>query len=117
MVADHQRDLHRPLAGLEAAEHVEQTVRLLGDEDGDALDDIGEVQPPVHAERVGQLFEGSGDLLALEPEARDLPLDAHEEDVLLQVDMLVEVEDVAAVLQQEAGDRVDDAALVGARDQ
>src|SRR5690606_22278756 len=70
-----------------------------------------------HAHRLEgphQLVERFTEVLAGMARRAGLPLDAREEDVRFLVDVLVEVDDVAAVLVDEAGERGDDAGAVRA---
>jgi len=60
------------------------------------------------------LGQSGGEVLVRDVEGVELPLDAHEKDAVLLVDVLVEVDDVPVVVVDEAGDGADEPGLVGA---
>src|SRR5207249_2315042 len=62
-------------------------------------------------------IEAGADLGGAEREARQVPLDAHEEDLLFHVDVLIEVEDVAVVPEEEIRHGRDDSLAVGTVDE
>lgn len=86
----------------------------MGDEEGEAGFIGGEVDGPLHLVGFGDRGEAVGEFGLGDIEAVELPLDAHEEDVVLLVDVLVEVDDVSGVVVDEAGDGADEARAVGA---
>ncbi len=117
VVADDHRHLDGELAGAPPVEEVVEAVRLLRGEDRDAGPLVGEAQAPAHAEALGDGGERRADLLAGQVDAVELELDALEEGAVGVVRVLLEVDDVAAVLGHERGDGRDDAGPVRARHQ
>ena len=78
---------------------------------------VGEAEIGLHAEALGDRFEGGLDLVPSEVEPVELELHALEEDVLVGVGVLLGVDDVAVVPVEEAGHFSDDALLVRAGEQ
>ena len=66
---------------------------------------------------VPQDGEAGVDLFLLQREVLQGPLDAHEEEILERVDVLLEVEDIAPVGEDEAGDVMHESGLVRAVDE
>ena len=116
-VGDDQRHLGLPFAAFNPAHDVEEAVRIAGDEESDAGRGAGEAQLPIHLHVFGEVAEGIVDGLARQQEILQAPFEAHEEPALGRIDVLLEVENVAAVRQDEAGDGVDDASAVGTGDE
>ena len=115
VVGQHEPDVGVELAAAPAPQQVEQAVVLARDEDRDALA-IGRVgDRPLHRERLGDLRrERPLQLGAAEVEPVEVERHAHEERPAGRVGrVLVGVEDVRAVLEQEARDGRDDARPVG----
>ena len=83
MVADHKRDFGLELSHAPAGQQVVHAVGQLRDEDGDAGDEVGEVEAPGQAEAPGDRLERLANLRAGDSEVLQLPLDALEEDALL----------------------------------
>ena len=117
MVADDERDVARQLAALVAIEQIDQAMVVLRDEQRDAVRQRGQLQPPAHRESLGQRGELARELRGIEGEVRQVPFDAHEEQLALRVLVLVGVEDVGVVPVQELADGGDDAFAVRAIDQ
>ena len=118
VIADDQGDDHLQFARLPAGEQVVEAVRLAGDEDGQARHLAGEVQLPLHVVLLGdEGVEVFADLVVRDDEPVQLPLDAHEKDLLVLVHVLGEGGDVAVVLVDEFADRGDDALVVRAVDE
>ena len=60
---------------------------------------------PAHGKTTShQRIEILADLFLRDGEAVQIPFDAHEENLSFRIDMLVEIENVAAVLEDELGD-------------
>src|SRR5262249_44805602 len=77
----------------------------------------GTLDPPAHREALGDRGELAGEVVEVEGEPGQLPLDAHEEQAALRVLVLVGVQDVAVVPVEELADGGDDPLAVGAVDQ
>ena len=82
-----------------------------------ARDLVGERDPELHAERLGDGRERGRELVAREPESVERELDSLEEDAGGVVDVLVGMQDVAAVTGDEVGHAGDQTPAVGAGDQ
>ena len=91
---------------------------MLRDEHGHARNLDRELQAPLHGEALAdRVTEGRIDLFRLEQEIIERPGNAHEEMFLPGIHVLVQLQDVAVMLQDKVGDRMHDAALVVAMDQ
>jgi hypothetical protein len=90
---------------------------LLRDEKRDALALTGKVELPTHLVALSEDGEARVDLLLFEGELVQGPFDAHEEKVLQRVDVLLQINDIAAMGEDEAGDIVHQARLVRAVDE
>ena len=118
MVGDDEGNFAIPFAGCVAGKHVEEAVAHLGDEDGHAWLDVGEVEAQEHVVLLG--VEGGEvveDLVAGDGERLDVPLHTCEEHVFDVVNVLVEIDDVAAVDGDEVRYLGQDARSVGAVEQ
>ena len=114
VVADDKRDLDVPLAGLTARQQVVQTVRQLRDKNRHARDVVGEVETPGHVEPVRhERLKEFADLLGRDSEAVQIPFDTHKERMRGGVYMFVQMDNVAAVLENEVSRRDDNSLLVG----
>ena len=109
MVADHDRDVDRELAPPRAREQVDEAVRLLRDEDADAVDARRRSarRTACRTARSARCERGL-DLVASQVAAVELELDPLEEHAVGAVGVLLRVEDVAAVPVHEVGDGGDD---------
>ena len=99
MVGDDEGNVAVPFAGGIACEHVEEAVAHLGNEDGHAWLDIGEVEAERHV--VLLCVEGGEvvlNLVAGNGEVGEFPLDACEEYVLDVVHILVKIDDVSFIV-------------------
>mmetsp|Transcript_25040 Transcript_25040/g.61562 ORF Transcript_25040/g.61562 Transcript_25040/m.61562 type:complete len:220 (+) Transcript_25040:3-662(+) len=99
------------MPGLHAEQQVVQAVAELAHQQQHAGLAAARHQLPVHRELSRQRCEGG---LQRRLVGRRLELDAHEEARMVRVTVLVGREDVAALLQQHAGDGMHDAGTVGA---
>ena len=118
VVADDGDDLGRQLAGAPAGEQVGQAVRLRRGEDRDPRPVVGEAHLRVHAEALRRPARTRRRCVATSRSApRQLELDPLEEDAGLAVGVLLGVHDVAAAVEDELRDRVDEAGLVGTGEQ
>ena len=75
------------------------------------------MKPPPHQPALGDAREVRRDVGLLNVEFFQGPLDAHEEHVVLVVNVLLEIQDVAPVLEDKMRDGVDKPWLVGAIDE
>ena len=115
VVAGDERDVGVQLAGAEAGQQVQQAVRLLGGQHGDARQLLGEPQVAVHREAVADLgAEGGQHLGVRQAEAVELELHPLEEQALVVVGVLVDLDDVGAVPVEPLGDGGHDPAGVRA---
>jgi hypothetical protein len=78
-------------------------MRCLADEQGDARPHRRGRQLPAQIEPVREIRDGRAQLGAGERKAAEIPDQAHEEETVLPVDVLVGVHDVAMVAEQEVG--------------
>jgi hypothetical protein len=118
VVARDEGDVGVQLAGAPAGQQVEQAVRLLAGQDGDAGQLLGEADLALHGEAVADLGpEARQHVVVGEREAVELELDALEEQPLVVVGVLVDLDDVRAVPVEPLGHCGDDPAGVGAGEQ
>lgn len=117
VVGDDEGDIGVEFAGFVAAEEVVEAMGVLADEEGEAVALVGEVEAPGHVAGLGEGADEDGEVGAADAEAGQVPFGAHEEDAFLAIDVLVEVEDIAAVFGDEGSHRAHDSGLVGAVDQ
>ncbi len=117
VIAGHEGDTGRQVAGGRTAQQVVETVHLLGGEDGDRARLVRVAKLPLHAQRVGDRSEGVGETPPVEVEAGQAELDALEEHARLIVRVLVGVHDVAAVAGHETGHGGDEAWSIRRRDE
>jgi hypothetical protein len=117
VIGDDDRDVHGQVAGFVAGEQVVEAVVFLRDEQGDALALAGEAEAHLHLMAARHGLQAGLDLLFFEREVFQAPLQAHEEGVLLRVDVLLEVDDVALMREDEAGDVMHEPGAVRAVDE
>jgi len=102
VVADDARNLDVPLAGVVTREKVVDAVAHLADEDRHPRLLVREVYAEIHpvagTEHRVDVFS---DLFTGNQEPVEFPLYPHEEDLLDSVDVLVEVDDISAVVRDE----------------
>lgn len=114
VVADDKRNFDVPFAGGVACQQVVDAVRHLRDEDSHALNAFGKADVERHVVALGvERVEVVADFLFGDDKVVEFPLDAHIENPVVAVDVLVEIYDVAAVFVDETGDNGNDARLVG----
>ena len=113
MVGDHRGDVHRQLAAVGAEQQIVETMPLPADQHQQACTTAGVMQLPVHVEPAGQLAEALAHPRQ-RGRGRQLEVHAQEEAPALLVAVLLGVEDVAALVEQQAGDAVDDAGAIRA---
>ena len=116
MVGHDEGDVHRQVASLVAGEEVVETVIFLGHEKGDALTLAGEVEAHLHFMTPSHGLETGEDLLFLQGEVLQTPLEAHEKGVLIGIDVLLEVDDVSSMGEDESRDIMDQTWAVGTMD-
>ena len=80
---------------------------FLRDKESQALLQIGEMQRPLHGEAICERLKSSPNCTALNEKLVYLPLDPHEEHALIAVHMLIQMDDIAAVILDELGDAGD----------
>ena len=114
VIGDDEGDIGFEFTGLVAAEEVVETVGVLADEEGEAVTLIAEVETPRHAAGFCEGADEDGEVGARDDEVFEVPFGAHEKDAGLGVDVLVELDDIAAVFCDEGGDGADEAWLVRA---
>ena len=118
VVADDERNLHVPFAGCVACQQVEQAVRHFGDEDGHPRFLVREVEAEAHVVLLCiECGEVVVNLLLWNQEILQFPLDAHEEDVLHMVYVLVQVDNVPLVHRNKVRHLRQYARFVGAVEQ
>jgi hypothetical protein len=86
---------------------------VLGDENGDPCPLAGEPHVILHVKVVGYRLESGSDLLPCECKTVHLPFHTMKEDPLLGVNVLLGVNNIAAVAEHEIGNTGDQAFLVG----
>eukprot|EP01136_Pigoraptor_vietnamica_P025315 Opistho-1_new@79202 len=111
VVADDGRDLNGQMAGLHTEQQVVEAMAQLGDQQQHAGLGLAVHQLPVHLQARGQGAEGAAHGSHL---GRGFEGDAHEEALMVGIAMLGRGQDIAPLLQQETGHRMDDAGLVRA---
>jgi len=89
VVADDQCHVAAELACLVTKQQVGEAVQILGDEEGDVLLRVGELDAPVHLEVAGDGPEGRAKCGFREARGVCGELDAHEEEAKLDVLVLV----------------------------
>ena len=117
VVRHDDRDVDRQRADPLPEQQVVEAVPEAGDEDDGAGALVGVHQAPPHPERLGDADEPRRQALQRRHRVERAEVHAHEERALVVADVvvvLVAVEDVAAVLDEEARHRVDDPRPVGA---
>ena len=97
VIGDNERDVHGQVARLMPGEQIVQAVVFLGDEEGDAFALAGEVQTHLHFMPARHGLEPVKDLRLLQGEVFQVPLQPHEESILIRIDVLLQVDDVPFV--------------------
>ncbi len=117
MVRDHADDLRIEVSPPRTPEQVQQTVLLTRDQHGDATRLVRIGEPPIHAERLGDVrHEAPLEIVARA--AFQTERHPHVERPALGLGrVLVRLDDVRPLLEQEARNSCDDARAVGARDE
>jgi hypothetical protein len=90
-------------------------MEVLGNKDRHAGSGGGELDAPVHLQADGEMGELFPEVI--DRKVIERPFDAHKEEASLVVLMLVGVNDVGAVLVQDAGDGGDETFAVGTGDE
>lgn len=115
VIANDQRDIAGQLASFVPGEQIVEAVPLFRDEQSYPTTLLRDMQRPLHLSLVGDRREGTPDVFRVhQRKTIQRPLHAHEEHVRLAVHMLVQVQDVPAVIQDVAGDGIDEAGLIRA---
>ena len=114
VVADDQRHVAAQLAGAVPVQQIDQAVLVAGDEDRRLRPIRRVLEAVVDPEAVDERLERRRERRVGDVEAVEVELDAHEEAAPFVVAMLGGVEDVGAVLEQEARNRRDEALRVRA---
>jgi hypothetical protein len=118
MVADDQRDFHVDLVRLPPGQDVIEAMGQLGDEEGHTRHFVGKIELPFHIVLLGnQHIEKFANLIVRNDEIIQFPLDPHEEHVAGEIDMLIEIGDIAVVFEDKFADRGDYPLVVGTMDQ
>ena len=117
MVGENEGDVDRPFAAFVTGQDVIEAMGLFGNEHGHFQVFAGEMQFPLNLKAVGDGFEAGGKLVGREGETFQLPFHAGKEDTVFGVDILIQGDDVAVVLQNEGGKGGDNAALVRTGDE
>jgi len=119
VVGDDGRDVHRELPALPAEQQVVQAVAVLAHHQQQARPPRQRVEAQVHVELRAHVREQRVQRGRVGQVRRRLEVHAHEEQaggvVAFEVAELLRVDDVAAGLVEQAGDGVDDALRVAAR--
>ena len=114
MVGDHHSQIGGKLPGRPPDRQVGQAVGLARGQNGHGRAVLGEADGQIHLKRFGyRLTEGILDVPAVKSEPVQVELDALEEHSVDGVDVLVGVENVAAMTEQEVGHRGHDAPPIG----
>ena len=117
MVGDDERDFALELAGAPALEQVGHAMQVLRAEERDA-GLVSGCELPAHAELYRKGREGRLEGFKIKSvEAVERPLDAHEEEALFVVLVLVCVENIGAALIEQAGDTGNQAFAIRAVDE
>ncbi len=114
VIGNHQHHLAGQLAQPLPQQEIIQAVGVLAAEDRHAVAPVVEVQLRVQSQGAGEDFQAQADAFGVEGEAVQRPDEAHEEALCLGLAVLVEVQDVAAVAEDEVGQGGDDARAIGA---
>ena len=114
VVADDQRHVAAQLAGAMPVQQIDQAVLVTGHEDRRLRSIRRVLEAVVDPEAVDERLERRRERRVGDVEAVEVELDAHEEAAAFVVAMLGGVEDVGAVLEQEARNRRDEALRVRA---
>src|SRR5688500_748460 len=105
MVADDERDLGRPLAGLAARRDVVEAVRQPRHEDRDPLGPAGEVDAPAQSRLApDRLAELPIEVTERDAKCGEVPLETGEVERRLVVDVLLVIHDLPAALVNEVGE-------------
>src|SRR6267154_95305 len=117
MVADYERNASRQFSRYVPKQQIVQAVAVFRDKNGDALDGIGKVNSPLHLQPFGERCKSRGDFRARDLKSIQFPFHAHQEQSGLGINMIVGVNDVAAVLEEKFRDLGHQTLLVRATDQ
>ena len=101
MVADDEGNFRAEFPGIGPGEEIVEAVRFLGNEEGEAMFLIREMQRPLHFPWLGDVLENASKVFAWNAETLQLPFDAHEEDTGFRIGVLVQMHDVAAIFVNE----------------
>ncbi len=115
VIADDERDFYIPFTGGVASEQVKEAVGYLGDKECHAGLFIVEVELKGQFITLGvEHVEGVLNFFLWDAKVVELPLHAHEEDLLDALRVLGEVDDIAPIVVDEGGDGGEDTGLIGA---
>ena len=117
VVADDERHVAAQLAGAVPIQQIDQAVLVARHEDRGLRPIRRVLDAVVDAEPIDERLERRRERRVGDVEPVEVELDAHEEAAAFVVAVLGGVEDVGAVLEQEARDRRDESLRVGAIDQ
>ena len=117
MVGDDDRDLTIQLTGTGSVQQIGDAMQILRTEKSDTRPFAGAMQLPAHLQLFGERREGLEEGSRAVECGVERPLDAHEEKAELVVLVLIGVQDVCALLIEQAGDARYEAFAVWAVDE
>ncbi len=117
VVADDQRDVAGQFATLVPMQEIGQAMVVLRDHDGHACTLLWEIELPLHLQTLGDRAEVLAERIGFNSRATQVPLHAHEKQVVLRILMLVGIAIIGVMPIKEIRDRSDDAFLVWAGNQ
>ena len=104
MVADNQRKIAFQFSAPLAIQQIHQAVILLGNEDGHPRTVIAQGDAPVHAELVRDGAKRAVEVLHVQAESVQIPLDTRQVVTLFARLMLLEVKNISIVTVNKLGD-------------
>ena len=104
MIANNQRKIAFPFSAPLAIQQIHQAVILLGNEDGQARTVIAQRDAPVHAELVRDGAKRAVEVLHVQAESVQIPLDTRQVVTLFARLMLLEVKNTSIVAANKLGD-------------
>ena len=117
VVADDAGDVHLEVVAPPSVQEIKEAMALPGDHDGYPLFPVGEEKPVGHSQAPTDLAELIIQILPRDLEAVHVPANPHEKHALHGIGVLVEVDDIPAVIEDPVGNCGDDPLCIITLDQ
>ena len=112
VVGDDEGDVCLQLPGLMPAEEIVEAMRVFAYKKGEPVPGVGEMEGPRHVPGLREGPDKNGKVCPGDDEFFQVPFSPHEEDALLTVNVLVKLDDVAAIFCDKRGHGAHESGLI-----